>query len=629
MAATSSDTKDNLYNDKPPVFDGEKFDYWKDKIKSFFLGFDFELWELVTEGYEEPKNAEGNAIPLSQMTDLQKKNFKNHYRARTILLNSISYLEYEKITNKETAKSIYDSLVMTHEGNNQVKETKALALLQKYEAFKMEDNESVEKMFSRFQILVAGLKVLNKGYNTADHVKKIIRSLPSKWRPMVTTLKVAKDLNSVSLEELICSLRSQEIELQADEPQRKVRSVALKSNFKKDKALQAEEESEESDEESSDEDELSLISKRINKLWKHRQSKFRGSRRAKGRFEYAYGQKKNVDKGNIICYECKEPRHYKNECPKLKKDKKFAKKKGLMATWDDSDSEEESSEEEQAALALMATTDGASDDEQTPEAESDSEEQNEVQDEVLSPFSPHELKASLLEMLEKYNSLKDRYKALKETFAITSDKYEQTISELKENNFSLVCSNQALRSKISKLEEEVISNTSDSDNEKKYEKSFQYFLSKGVERSKMASLIYGVSRNNKKGLGYSGPQKENEDNNKKPKPLFDHFVPSGTEVRTSDSDQAEISNSQKRNKSSKAKPHAQVPLKYSKTRASQVSRTSGKANPKGPRRWVPKNQIIYLADILDSAYETPVMVPGQWLFATHDGRKAYVPKSGT
>ena len=44
----------------------------------------------------------------------------------------------------------------------------------------MEDDESVETMFSRFQTLVAGLKVLNKGYSTTDHVKKIIRSLPKK-----------------------------------------------------------------------------------------------------------------------------------------------------------------------------------------------------------------------------------------------------------------------------------------------------------------------------------------------------------------------------------------------------------------------------------------------------------------
>ena len=191
----------------------------------------------------------------------------------------------------------------------------------------------METMFSRFQMLVAGLRVLDKGYSTADHVKKIVRSLPKKWRPMVTALKMEKDLNQISLEELISSLRSHEIELQEDEPQRKVKSVALKSNSRKAKALQAEVESEAS-EESSEEDELSLISRRINHLWKHRQGRkfHKGPRNAKGRFESTSGQKKAADK-EVICFECKEPGHYKNECPKLKKDrkpKKFHKaKKGL------------------------------------------------------------------------------------------------------------------------------------------------------------------------------------------------------------------------------------------------------------------------------------------------------------
>jgi hypothetical protein len=58
-------------------------------------------------------------------------------------LNAISYNEYEKITNRETAKEILNSLRMTHEGNSQVKETEALALIQKYEAFKMEDDEAI------------------------------------------------------------------------------------------------------------------------------------------------------------------------------------------------------------------------------------------------------------------------------------------------------------------------------------------------------------------------------------------------------------------------------------------------------------------------------------------------------
>src|ERR1044072_959892 len=228
--ANSSENNDNHYSAKPPIFDGEKFDYWKHRIESFFLGYDIDLWDLVIGGYEHPKDAEGNAISRSQMTESQKKAFKDHHKARTILLNAISYTEYEKITDKETAKSIFDSLQMTYEGNSQVKETKALALIQKYEAFRMEEEEYVETMFSRFQMLVAGLRVLDKGCSTADHLKKIIRSLPAKWRPMVTALKMAKDLNKISLEELISSLRSHEIELQEDEPQRKVKSVALKSS---------------------------------------------------------------------------------------------------------------------------------------------------------------------------------------------------------------------------------------------------------------------------------------------------------------------------------------------------------------------------------------------------------------
>ena len=178
---------------------------------------------------------------------------------------------------------------MTHEGNTQVKETKALALIQKYESFKKEEDEYVETMFSRFQMLIAGLRVLNKGYSTADHVKKIIRSLPKKQRPMVTALKLSKDLNNIRLEELVSSLRSHEIELEEDEPQKKIKSVALKSKPEKAKTYQAMEKSEASDEDS--EDELPLISRKISKLWKHRQGKFRGSRRNNSRSDSS-GQKK-------------------------------------------------------------------------------------------------------------------------------------------------------------------------------------------------------------------------------------------------------------------------------------------------------------------------------------------------
>ena len=112
---------------------------------------------------------------------------------------------------------------------------------------------------------------------------------------MVTDLKLTKDLKNASLKELVSSLRSHEIELDQDEPQKKVKSVALKSTSGKTKAYQAKEESEESEKDSDDE-EFSLISRRISQIWKHRQRKSRNQRRTYGRDESTFGQKNATGK---------------------------------------------------------------------------------------------------------------------------------------------------------------------------------------------------------------------------------------------------------------------------------------------------------------------------------------------
>jgi len=89
----------------------------------------------------------------------------------------------------------------------------------------MKEDEDIETMYSRFQTLVFGLHVLNKSYFVPDHVKKIIRSLSARFRQ--TTIQEARDLNKLSLENLISYLKSHEIELIEDEPAKKSKSIAL------------------------------------------------------------------------------------------------------------------------------------------------------------------------------------------------------------------------------------------------------------------------------------------------------------------------------------------------------------------------------------------------------------------
>jgi len=64
----------------------------------------------------------------------------------------------------------------------------------------MKEDEDIEIMFSRIQTLMSGLQVLNKSYIVVDYVKKILKSLRVKWRPNVTVIEEAKDLNNLSIE---------------------------------------------------------------------------------------------------------------------------------------------------------------------------------------------------------------------------------------------------------------------------------------------------------------------------------------------------------------------------------------------------------------------------------------------
>jgi hypothetical protein len=175
----------------------------------------------------------------------------------------------------------------------------------------------------------------------------------------------------------------------------------------------------------------------------------------------------------------------------------------------------------------------------------------------------------------------------------------------------LATSNSFLKSKILKLEEEIGSGSSVSDNETKYEKAFQNFLAKGIDRSKMASMIYGISRSGKDGLGYSGPRRKVKLPIPKPKPLYEHFMPDGTEIRSSDKKPSGVGNPKPYKKNFlKKKNSVQIPFHYPIRNTPKVVRTSRKTNKKGPRKWVPKDQIMYVAEILNSFIEVPIMVPG-------------------
>lgn len=64
---------------------------------------------------------------------------------------------------------------------------------------------------------------------------------------------------------------------------------------------------------------------------------------------------------------------------------------------------------------------------------------------------------------------------------------------------------------------------------KKYGMDFQKFLAQNLDKSKMVSIIYGVSKNGKRGFGYVPPKHSRvkynfKQNATKPKALDSHFT---------------------------------------------------------------------------------------------------------
>nr|KYP66518.1 Copia protein [Cajanus cajan] len=123
---------------------------------------------------------------------------------------------------------MWDTLVITYEGSLEVKRNKLSFLVRKYELFEMEENESIQTIFGRFQTIINELSFLGRTYDKFDHIEKLLRSLPRKWRPQVTALRASKNLEKLLLEELIGLLKVHEMELQQDEKGRKQKSNPLR-----------------------------------------------------------------------------------------------------------------------------------------------------------------------------------------------------------------------------------------------------------------------------------------------------------------------------------------------------------------------------------------------------------------
>ncbi|GJY31441.1 copia protein [Tanacetum coccineum] len=162
-------------------------------------------------------------------------------------------------------------MLITHQGNSQVKDNKIDILVQQYEQFVIFEDESIYSVFARFNTIITSLKTLDEGYSSKNYVRKFLRALHPKWRAKVTAIEESKDLTSLSLDELIGNLKVHKMIIKKD-------SEIVKSKVeRKSLALKAKKES--SDEEcstfKSEDEEYAMTVRDLKKFFKRRDKKQR------------------------------------------------------------------------------------------------------------------------------------------------------------------------------------------------------------------------------------------------------------------------------------------------------------------------------------------------------------------
>ncbi|XP_019237825.1 PREDICTED: uncharacterized protein LOC109217974 [Nicotiana attenuata] len=154
-------------------------------MEDFLTVEDYELWTIVNQDSLIPtkQNAQNETVPKDpyEFVAANLRMMEKNKKAKKILIFGLSPDEYDRISVCSNAKHIWDALQTAHEGTNQL-------------------------------------------------VTKVLRILPASWESKVTAIHEAKELDKISLDELVGNLKTHEmgkIELRKEEP-KKDKALVLK-----------------------------------------------------------------------------------------------------------------------------------------------------------------------------------------------------------------------------------------------------------------------------------------------------------------------------------------------------------------------------------------------------------------
>jgi len=239
-----------------------------------------------------------------------------------------------------------------------VKRARKHSLIQEYELFMMQSEESIADVQKWFTHIVNHLTGLGKVFDKEELNIKVLKCLDRSWQPKVIAISESKNLSKMSTAALFGKLMEHELELkrlkEQETVEKRAKGIALKTTMEHDTS--------EKEKNSEHDETLSLLTRKFSRFLK-RKNRDRTQQRKR------YSKSNDSNYSSYTCFGWSKPSHIKVDCPNNQNKEKSASKKSergkgkiTYISWEEnyvSSTSDSSTRSEEANLCFMVNDEGS------------------------------------------------------------------------------------------------------------------------------------------------------------------------------------------------------------------------------------------------------------------------------
>ncbi|CAM8902441.1 unnamed protein product [Rhodiola kirilowii] len=188
---------------RPSLLEGNKYGYWRVRMKDFLKSQDESVREAVEQGWTHlvTTDKEGNVSLLTKdrWTEIHKSAEAANSKAMNAIFSGVDGNNFKMISICEVSKKAWDILRIAHEGTTKVKISRMETVMSKFKSLRMREDETIADFNTRVLDISNESFALGEPMTEETLVRKVLRSLTKRFAMKALAVKEAHDVKTMMM----------------------------------------------------------------------------------------------------------------------------------------------------------------------------------------------------------------------------------------------------------------------------------------------------------------------------------------------------------------------------------------------------------------------------------------------